>query len=42
MFFKGSHVILCFKEPHISNILLYVASGEKPKAFFLLTEMMPF
>ncbi len=43
-FVKGSHVILCFEEPCISNILLdasLVASGEKPKAFFPLTEIMP-
>ncbi len=40
--FKDYHVILCFEEQWISNILLDVASGEKPKVFFPLTENMPF
>ncbi len=39
---QGIRVILCFEEPCISNILLDVASGEKPKSFFPLTETMPF
>ncbi len=42
-FSKDCPVILCFEEPWISNIFLLnalVASGEKPKAFFPLTEIV--
>ncbi len=38
-------MLFYFEETCISNILLddpLVASGEKPKAFFPLTEIMPF
>ncbi len=42
MFFKGSHVILCFEEPHISNILLCGLRREAKSFFFSLTEMMLF
>ncbi len=47
MHFFSKVVVLfyCFEETCISNILLdapLVASGEKSKAFFPLTEIMPF